>query len=423
MQVKMLYRLVVVVARLIVVLGVGCASPTRPDVAPIVLRFIADDPEQSFMRGDLLEERQVFSWPFRTRRDLSLWRLGFLEKSFPDSADYAVLTSIRRMPRLYRRINRTAETIDMFRLIGEGLRHEVAIHWHAPGERHANERVVRAEPRITDRHGTTQWDFAMASHPLWTGPLKELRMDPVALPKQQFQLHQLIAIKFQPIPDRLKAANGGAWKVDLKRDVRNAVLIPPGHSVERELLVPDDATLHFACGLQHGPVRPRTAEPIRFRIAVARAAGEASTVFEDTIDSTLRGSSAPGWKDGLVDLTAYAGERVRLILETSANESWEPWHGFTFWANPEVTRRKPRIAAADETGAEPSPPNVVLISIDTLRADRLSLYGHDRRTSPNIDKWARRAGVTFQNAIVQAPWTLPSHVSIFTSRWPLTCIA
>ena len=72
-------------------------------------------------------------------------------------------------------------------------------------------------------------------------------MDPVALPDQQFQLHRMIGIKFQPIPDRLKAANGSAWKVELKRDVRNAILVPPGHSVERELLVPDDASFHFLC--------------------------------------------------------------------------------------------------------------------------------------------------------------------------------
>ncbi len=58
-------------------------------------------------------------------------------------------------------------------------------------------------------------------------------------------------------------------------------------------------------------------------------------------------------------------------------------------------------------------PNLVLISIDTLRADHLSLYGYDRRTSPGLDAWARDA-VVFRRAVVSATTTLPSHTSLFT---------
>lgn len=65
----------------------------------------------------------------------------------------------------------------------------------------------------------------------------------------------------------------------------------------------------------------------------------------------------------------------------------------------------------------PKRPNVLLISIDTLRPDRLGCYGHNRPTSPNIDALARR-GVLFENAYSTAPWTLPGHMSIFTSLYP-----
>jgi len=61
-------------------------------------------------------------------------------------------------------------------------------------------------------------------------------------------------------------------------------------------------------------------------------------------------------------------------------------------------------------------PNIVVFSLDTLRADRLSLYGYDRPTSPNIDRRAEAGGITFSNAIAAAPWTLPSHVSMLTGR-------
>ncbi len=59
----------------------------------------------------------------------------------------------------------------------------------------------------------------------------------------------------------------------------------------------------------------------------------------------------------------------------------------------------------------------ILISIDTLRADHLGCYGHDRDTSPFIDSLAAR-GALFENAYAQLPGTLPSHMSIFTGLYP-----
>jgi len=62
-------------------------------------------------------------------------------------------------------------------------------------------------------------------------------------------------------------------------------------------------------------------------------------------------------------------------------------------------------------------PNVVLISLDTLRPDRLGCYGADRPNSPVIDSLALQS-VLFENAYAQAPYTLPSHVSLLTSLYP-----
>ncbi len=60
---------------------------------------------------------------------------------------------------------------------------------------------------------------------------------------------------------------------------------------------------------------------------------------------------------------------------------------------------------------------VVLISLDTLRADHLGAYGYGRPTSPFFDALAERAAL-FERHFVQAPATLPSHMSIFTGLWP-----
>jgi arylsulfatase A-like enzyme len=76
-------------------------------------------------------------------------------------------------------------------------------------------------------------------------------------------------------------------------------------------------------------------------------------------------------------------------------------------------------------GAKPADPglskenvNVVLVSIDTLRADRLNSYGYKKRkTSPNLDTLARE-GILFENFITAAPWTTPAHLSLLTSLHP-----
>jgi arylsulfatase len=69
-------------------------------------------------------------------------------------------------------------------------------------------------------------------------------------------------------------------------------------------------------------------------------------------------------------------------------------------------------------GAPPgSRPNVLLLTIDTLRADRLGLAGHPRPVSPNLDRLARR-GRTSTQAVTPLPRTLPAFVSLFTGRVP-----
>jgi arylsulfatase A-like enzyme len=65
----------------------------------------------------------------------------------------------------------------------------------------------------------------------------------------------------------------------------------------------------------------------------------------------------------------------------------------------------------------PRPRNVILILVDTLRADHLGAWGYARPTSPNLDAFARES-VQFKNARSQASCTFPSANSILTSRWP-----
>lgn len=61
-------------------------------------------------------------------------------------------------------------------------------------------------------------------------------------------------------------------------------------------------------------------------------------------------------------------------------------------------------------------PNVLLIVLDTVRAKSMSLYGYNRPTTPNLERWAKR-GVVFDRAVSIAPFTLPSHASMFTGHY------
>ncbi len=68
-------------------------------------------------------------------------------------------------------------------------------------------------------------------------------------------------------------------------------------------------------------------------------------------------------------------------------------------------------------GRQPDPPPIVLISIDTLRSDRLAAYGYDAGATPAIDRLARD-GIVFERAFAHVPLTLPSHASLFTGLLP-----
>jgi arylsulfatase A-like enzyme/Tfp pilus assembly protein PilF len=79
-----------------------------------------------------------------------------------------------------------------------------------------------------------------------------------------------------------------------------------------------------------------------------------------------------------------------------------------------------RHSANDPSGSLPEQPgraNVVFITVDTLRADRLPCYGYKALQTPAIDRLARD-GILFERTVAPAPMTLPSHCSIFTGAYP-----
>lgn len=88
------------------------------------------------------------------------------------------------------------------------------------------------------------------------------------------------------------------------------------------------------------------------------------------------------------------------------------------WAHLEVTplRLKP-VANRGMSSLDPVKPNVVLVVMDTVRADHLSLYGYARKTSPNLDSIAKES-LVFAHAVASGNYSLPSHASLFSGLLP-----
>jgi arylsulfatase A-like enzyme len=134
--------------------------------------------------------------------------------------------------------------------------------------------------------------------------------------------------------------------------------------------------------------------------ALRRANGDTVFVFRRSVE--------PGpWEDHVLDLAPYRGEAVALEL-VSGTGSEIPHGGRVYWSTPVVV---------SERGEEIL--NVILISIDSLRADHLGCYGYHRATTPNLDSLAS-TGYLFARAIAQSSWTLPSHASLLTSLYVKT---
>lgn len=83
-----------------------------------------------------------------------------------------------------------------------------------------------------------------------------------------------------------------------------------------------------------------------------------------------------------------------------------------------VLGKAPRPAPAALEIPPDDLPDILLVTLDTTRADHLSCYGYPRGTTPAIDRLARNEGLVFENAYSSIPLTNPSHVSLFTNLSP-----
>ncbi|OGX37508.1 MAG: hypothetical protein A3C53_04555 [Omnitrophica WOR_2 bacterium RIFCSPHIGHO2_02_FULL_68_15] len=179
---------------------------------------------------------------------------------------------------------------------------------------------------------------------------------------------------------------------------RGVVATTPAQWDTSMTMPPDGARVSFGYGVPE-EWQTLSSAPVRFAVSV-----NAKEIWTDTVTPD-RVSPIP-WRDADLDLSRYAGRDT--VLRFSASAAGGTAYGF--WSLPAVYRPAQWTAAQH--------PNVVLVTIDALRADRFSRDGYPRPTSPTIDALIAQ-GVYCPNTIAHSSWTLPSTASIVTGLAPM----
>lgn len=172
----------------------------------------------------------------------------------------------------------------------------------------------------------------------------------------------------------------------------------------RPVRIPDGARLDFGIGIVE-PVGGY--DPVEFELS-ACAGNDCEKLFSETLDPS--DPEQRGWHDRRLSLTALAGQTRRFAFGARRLRAAAEF-SIPVWANPTVYAPSPRGA---------NQVNVVLLSIDTLRADHLTSYGYRHDTAPFIEERFGKGGTLFEECTASTPVTAPSHMTLFTSLQPIT---
>ncbi len=198
-------------------------------------------------------------------------------------------------------------------------------------------------------------------------------------------------IRFVSKRSRYALAPRGVDYERVGQELRRVLYVLPDQVLEWTLRVPEDEPrLDFGTGvLLEG-------EPVSFRVEVV-ADGETTLVHQ----ASQRAEDP--WRDVRVALSRWAGRDVGLRLSVSGSTE-----NVAFWSSPIVSGRP----------AEPF--NVIVLIEDTMRADHLSVYGYERKTTPSKEELMAEDGVVFLRMASQSTKTRTSVPSLLTSLLPTT---
>ncbi|MEM9598183.1 MAG: sulfatase [Acidobacteriota bacterium] len=374
---------------------IGCGGE---EVHPGVVDYLlGDEPLGRLERGEVVERRAVFRNRFDTEANREpTWNV--------EGRHHRIYDGYRHFERFEEPL--VFEHVDLGedgeRLAAVSVRArtsgaaELRLYWAGPDESFDDSRALGLPLRPSAR----RWErlsFELGDHPQWRPRIDRLRLEVTTL-EGNTTLRRIDVERDEVRIEQLEPKLLRPWRVELDDDVRSALVSLPGLSLRRRVKVPATARLRFAYGVLAGNERPVT-----FEVIAHTEGGGTLQLLRAEVARTP--GNIPSWRRMSLDLESLAGQEVELELRNpEPREGIAGIDGIPLWANPEVV--------GPVVGDRPV--NVVVISYDTLRSDRMSLYGNPRPTSPNLDRWAAERGTVFDQAVAAAPWTLPSHVSMFT---------
>jgi arylsulfatase A-like enzyme len=218
----------------------------------------------------------------------------------------------------------------------------------------------------------------------WEGPWRQLGIEVNAREPASIDI-----LSVSVIP---KEANYASSRVGVSSEVRsNAYRRTLYTHVQGRLTyrvrVPENGRLDVGLGVLREDV------PVTFRIRTIFKNGKEETLLEETY------ADKEHWRQRTVDLSPLANKTVLLTLEAAA----EPPGTVALWAAPTLTGKR-------TTGK----PNIIFYIIDGAARDAMSVYGYNRRNTPNLERLAAE-GAVFENAYSNSSWSKTSTPSFMTS--------
>lgn len=388
----------------------GCSSP--PPSAPPAQRLVDDfSPSLVANTKTVVPPPPPFQWRFDEPSTAEEWRGAAGVSGLTVQGGHLVGQAKSASPVLEAKVN-GADPGDLV--------YEVQVRMRASAGQKIGVHFVGAEPNPLDQallqgaeipwpneapmtSGGGMTTFTLRPQfPVYGTDVHQILLRPVDVPGARFEIEGVRLIFRR---EHLAAIPSGVGWHGMEELYHESVVSRSPESIRWPVTLPDRPRLSLALAtLDDGP--------LTFRIDLRQADGKTQPLLERTVTSPHH------WDDAHLDLDGWGGQKVTLVLSLQADQPGR----LGFWGSPVVRRREPVQTASNENQSDPGddrPRGVILIMADTLRPDRLELYGGPRPTAPALTRLAHE-GAMFRDVVSQGTWTKVSAPVLLTSLFPLT---
>ena len=224
----------------------------------------------------------------------------------------------------------------------------------------------------------------------WDGkPLTELGIWFVSQRDEEAVTLDILTVRVLPKAYIYAEERVGVRMVERSKALRRTLYMHAPGKLKYNVRIPKAGQLDVGLGVI------KEDSPVTFKITASTSDEEELVFFEESY------ANQEEWGQRSVDISTMAGKTVIISLETDAEQSGE----VALWAAPTISG----IQDNDK-------PNIVFYIIDGASADYMSVYGYNRRTTPNLERLAEE-GAVFEHAYSNCTWTKASNPSFMTSLY------